>query len=498
MPKVKIKHPNPNETNKLTLLRALSENLVYATRIIIVRDGYVVITRTDEDVDLIFRGKTYKELNDLNFKPILPPELKAKRTVIIFNTDDEILKHTEQDIAKEFIAENPYFHGGIDNVFKIPKTKLLKITFNDTTVAKKATEQGILGYCMSISPHTIKLEDYIPILTCLRCYALEDHITPKCPKPKQYKICSECTSSDHYWHECTATTKKCLNCEGTHRTLANSCPLRKQIKDNKRFQKKQTDNFTYSNAASINTANAKNPPPALPILEKDTASKMMACFIHAHFINIANPGTYNEEVNKVFKLNNLPSIVLPPDPPSIVILEKARLEETNTSVKPQPKEQNKRKAPSLDSTQDDETFTATLNPHDFTQTKTSQPPRTNTITQSQKNEEMPELEQIKGTDIGLQIITKKSVGWPKEHMNLANLVQRIDLGQYKWRYNSHAYSEQEVLHFIKNNEIKLDYCWCIADDIVFDKLRCGRTDDKNPPPSKTSKTSKGRHRHTSR
>lgn len=497
MPRVKIKHPDPNDKTKLTLLRTLSENLIYATRIITVHDGFIVITRSDEDVDLIFRGNTHDDLKELNFKPILPPELRAKRTVIIFNTDEEILKHTEDDIAKELINENPWILGGIDNVFKIPKTRIIKITFNDTTVAKKATEQGLLGYCMSISPHTIKTDEYIPIVTCLRCYALEDHTTSKCPKPKQYKVCSECTSPDHFWYECSSNNKKCLNCDGKHRTLANSCPMRKQIKDNKRYQKRQNENKTYSTVTS-NSNNATNPTTAFPSLEKDTASKMMACFLHAHFVNAANPGTYNEEINKVFKLNNLPPINLPPDPPSLVILEKTKLTDNNTTLKPEKKEQNKRKAPSLDSTQEDDAFALIHTPYEHTETLSTQTTSKNSNTQSQNIDEMPVLEQIKGTEIGLQIITKKSEGWPKEHMNLASLVKRIDSGQYKWRYNSHAYSEQEVLHFIKNNEIKLDYCWCIADDIVFDKLRCGRANEKNPPPSKTSKTSKGRHRHTSR
>ena len=224
----------------------------------------------------------------------------------------------------------------------------------------------------------------------------------------------------------------------------------------------------------------------------------MACFMHAHLVNIANPGSYNDEVNKVFKLNNLPPIVLPSDPPSLVILERTRLQNTNTALQPQQKEQNKRKAPSLDSTQDEDTFTPTPTPIEPTQTQSSEASGTNTSTQIKDKEEMPALEQIKGTELGLQIITKKSNGWPKTQMNLTHLRHGLDSGLYKWRHTSHAYSDQEVFHFIKNNEVNLDYCWCIAEDIVFDKLQCGRSEEKNPPPSKSSRTNKSRHRHTSR
>ena len=238
MPKVKIKHAEPNNQAKITLLRTLSENLIYATRIISTQDGFVVLTRSDADVDLIFQTAIYDQLQENGFKPILPPELRAKRTILIFNTDENILKNKEEEILEEFLAENHWMSSGIENIYKIPRTKIMKVTFKDTIVPKKATEIGILGYNMCIAPHTIKIEEYIPILTCLRCYALEDHPTSKCPLPKERKVCSECSSHDHYWRDCKNNYKKCINCEGNHRTLTNSCPQRKRIKEEKNSPKK--------------------------------------------------------------------------------------------------------------------------------------------------------------------------------------------------------------------------------------------------------------------
>ncbi|KAG0724755.1 hypothetical protein GWK47_039957 [Chionoecetes opilio] len=40
----------------------------------------------------------------------------------------------------------------------------------------------------------------------------------------------------------------------------------------------------------------------------------MTCIIHAHFINIAKPGSYQTELNKMLTLNNLPNIIAPDDP----------------------------------------------------------------------------------------------------------------------------------------------------------------------------------------
>ena len=84
-------------------------------------------------------------------------------------------------------------------------------------------------------------------------------------------------------------------------------------------------------------------------------------------------------------------------------------------------------------------------------------------------------------------------------MNLQMLISGIDTGICKWRYTNTAYSEQEIQRLIRNNELVLDHCWCIAEDSVFNKLRCGIVREKTPPPpSKQSKPGKSRQRHTSR
>lgn len=48
----------------------------------------------------------------------------------------------------------------------------------------------------------------------------------------------------------------------------------------------------------------------------NTHTIIHACFMYAHLVHIARPGTFEEEVNKMFKLNNLPPIKTPNNPPS--------------------------------------------------------------------------------------------------------------------------------------------------------------------------------------
>ncbi len=103
MPRVKIKHPDTSQERRLLLLRTLSENIIYATRIINAQDGFIVLTRSDEEIDKIFQEKVFQELKKNNFQAVLPPELKAKRTILTFNTDDFIFHHKE--IEEELLAK---------------------------------------------------------------------------------------------------------------------------------------------------------------------------------------------------------------------------------------------------------------------------------------------------------------------------------------------------------------------------------------------------------
>ena len=90
MAKVKIKHKNPSPAVKAKLLECLSKNMIYATQIIDIKEGYIVLTRSDLDLDKIFQGECNDDLRKEYFNCVLPPELKAKRTVIIFNVPEHI------------------------------------------------------------------------------------------------------------------------------------------------------------------------------------------------------------------------------------------------------------------------------------------------------------------------------------------------------------------------------------------------------------------------
>lgn len=176
MAKVTIKTLNPKEERKkIKLIEILSKNEVYATRIITIADGFVTITHEETDLYKIFNGKTDQELVKEGFTPLIPPELKAQRSIKIFNVDNHIYDHDTEEMITEIMDKNPFTSNQVQEITKPPRSKMLKITFNTTNTAKKASEQGLRLYSMSIPSYQIEQDKFIEIKTCFRCYKIEDH-----------------------------------------------------------------------------------------------------------------------------------------------------------------------------------------------------------------------------------------------------------------------------------------------------------------------------------
>lgn len=114
-------------------------------------------------------------------------------------------------------------------------------------------------------------------------------------------MCSECADSGHTFTDCpNKDSPKCLECSGDHRTLASKCPVRKQLIKNireERDKKKETferENRTYCAVTQLSQALPKLQKPESPVLNltTDVSFKVLTIIIHAHLMNIAQPGTF--------------------------------------------------------------------------------------------------------------------------------------------------------------------------------------------------------------
>lgn len=204
----------------------------------------------------------------------------------------------------------------IIQVHKFPSGRIIKITFSDSQQAKKAQEAGIKLFSMKIPSYNVKQDQYYHVNVCLRCYELESHNTYQCPRDKNYQICSECSEEGHTYRTCRAVNKKCVNCNGEHGSMSMKCPKKKEIINSKR---NEAENNTYAGIAGKSTTinlGKQNIPP----IDNQIHTKIYTLMLNAHFLNVANPGSYEEELNKALKANNFPTVKIPTVPNSKKIL----------------------------------------------------------------------------------------------------------------------------------------------------------------------------------
>ena len=211
MGRIRIKYPRPKELGTMSPLLAQT---VRVTRLIPTNDAVIVLTASDNDTDAVFQEDLLKSLSSKGFMAILSPELKAQRTVICLRLDDLVYQYDAPEIKKE--AERVQTWAKIQEVYIFSKSNTVKFTFQSSEMARKAREEGLRLFSISIPPHQIKEEKYVELLTCNKCYAIESHSTKQCPCPQDYTICSECASQEHTFRECTATEKSCLHCGQAH------------------------------------------------------------------------------------------------------------------------------------------------------------------------------------------------------------------------------------------------------------------------------------------
>lgn len=90
-----------------------------------------------------------------------------------------------------------------------------------------ATEIGLCIARHHVSQEQIEIKVFIQLTSCWTCYRY-DHNQKDCPEMNTKK-CYECAATGHTFRKCKKKNNpKCLNCSASHRTLAASCPVRRQ------------------------------------------------------------------------------------------------------------------------------------------------------------------------------------------------------------------------------------------------------------------------------
>ena len=186
----------------------------------------------------------------------------------------------------------------------------------------------------------------------------------------------------------------------------------------------------------------------------ETFTKIFTCIIHAHMQNIANPGTYEDELNKTLKLNKLPGIKIPTNPDSQKIIKNISFTKSNLAYANE------------DKTSVDE------------EEETEEPIATD-----------PNISKIQAKDLGLTIYTSESTGWPKKSLTKTDLIEALEKKKYKLTYEDKSFTYFQIIQNIMDDNIILHKCWEIIDDDSFKKIRHGTSMERTPP-SRTEKIRK--------
>ena len=264
------------------------------------------------------------------------------------NIDSLISTIDEEELKVDIEDRNQWIK--VTNIIKIPNApKILKIMVENSEMVKKASESGVLVYNQSIPPTSIEKEVFIHLIPCYKCYSYE-HKTADCPSTN-LTICSECSSTNHTFRDCRSTYKKCVNCDGEHRTFAARCPIRKELikqrsKEARERSRSKSRNYQANN---INYAQATKGPQKIDpvtITNREDYVKIVSSITYAQAIESILPGSFHINVQEMYRINGLPKVNFPNyvPPPNIeasgideelkklkIAFEKARKAEEGTN-----------------------------------------------------------------------------------------------------------------------------------------------------------------------
>ena len=269
------------------------------------QNGYFAIAETENIIDRLLTPKAFTEFAKLNLIPILPPDIRARRTVFVRQVDYSVGSQTAENIKTEIETQNNIT---VNEIIKIKHyTHVFKIVFNTTTDAHNTLTHGLKAYHTRIAPTQCEQEHYTHIQICYKCYRFEHHTTRDCTKNTD--ICSECGEEGHTHQTCNNTEKRCINCSGPHRTLAASCPYRKQTiatkNSNQKSQQNITQNKTFADIAkhAAKETIQNNPPAPKITLTNKMHIKLTAIILEAHIASLTDTGNYGKILSESLKRN---------------------------------------------------------------------------------------------------------------------------------------------------------------------------------------------------
>lgn len=311
------------EERRKLLTKTLSNNSIKFSKLLETKKGDIIVFCNDQkDDDAMFSDRCVQSLVTIDYKPVLPVDLQAKRSVLAHRLDTEVYSYSEQTIITEINDRNEW--ADVGEIFKIPRSSSIKIIFKTQDMAEKCLQTGILMFDLSLPSRDFSRDIFVDIKYCYKCYQMEDHLSVNCPNAADYIICSKCSSQEHTYQQCSSDLPKCLHCSGDHNTLANSCPVKRELIRKKRLT--ISAGVSYSGAVSGPRQSSAAPfmPSSSTVVNNDivrNTTQSLMCLFVASLKNNEIPGTFQSTLNQLLESNNLPNFTMGNvDPPSVATL----------------------------------------------------------------------------------------------------------------------------------------------------------------------------------
>lgn len=304
--RIKVEITKTQENLKEKLLHICSKSHVKLGHFKAFDDNFLVYCSSAEDAEKLFMNPSLDELHEEGLNPIMPPELRAKRSVIIRNVDDLIYNNDCEQIKSEIQTVNEW--AIVTEVIKFKVRHGLKIVFENVKIADACLQKGLSMFYLHIPSSNIDREMFYFIKTCYKCYKVEDHMADRCPQGPNFKICSACSSNDHTWRECNSKNLRCINCSENHNSMSMKCPKRIEIMKMKREYSHDSPAVSYSGAVKQFPQPVSRGQELLG--DRSAISKTFSCIFLSLLKNDECPGSFENTINELFSINDLPQLKL--------------------------------------------------------------------------------------------------------------------------------------------------------------------------------------------
>ena len=305
MVRIRVKiNDHSGQPKKPCLVKCICDADASINKIVESKEAFFLIT-DNLNMDILLGEDSRARFPSKGLEIQFPPEYEAARTIMLRNVDNTISQLTEAELVKK-IEDTKNLK--VKKLIKIPNSShLIKIMFQTTEMADQVVEKGVKIGFQYFQKNNVEKEMFVSIVPCYRCYEY-GHIKKNCPKPVDYKVCSNCAQLGHIYSDCHAEVFKCINCRVVHRTLAAKCKVRKKIIREK--VKERRDRSRSRVARGMDSV-----PNTAEILKTKLPENYLA--VMAATITLADkreteyPGSYQFVVDEMLKANGIPLVKFP-------------------------------------------------------------------------------------------------------------------------------------------------------------------------------------------